>query len=174
MRRELCQLRMELKGIYPPVWRKILVPSDMSLRQFHRVLQCVMGWEDRHSYTFESGSEIPLGRPWPDESIGGAFSTIEGPLVYLYDPGDGWEHVITLEERVLSDVDVGPTICLAGERACPPEDCGGIPGYEDVLRAMKRPNAKTNAELIEWVGASFDPLAFSLDEVNRKLGNLSR
>lgn len=174
MKRELCQIRVELRGVRPLIWRRLLVPSDMNLHRLHQVLQYAMGWKNKHSYTFESASSVPLSFSWPNEAVGRVFSAIGGPLVYLYDPGDGWEHEITREERVSSDVDTDYAVCLAGERACPPEDCGGIPGYADILQAVQKPNSKRYAELREWIGTTFDPLAFSVDEVNQKLAALFR
>ncbi len=133
-----------------------------------------MGWEDSPSDRFESRSNVPLNRSWPNESLGKIFVALNGQLVYLYDPGDGWEHAITLGECVACDVETDRAICMAGERACPPEACGGAPDYEDVLKAIQKPGSKRHAELREWIGPEFDPLAFSVDEVNRKLSGLSR
>lgn len=174
VKHELCQVRVELTSVHPLIWRQLLVPSNMTLMQLHPVLQCAMGWEDSHSYTIESGSNVPLNCSWPNESLGKIFAALNGQLIYLYDPGDGWMHEITLEERVACDVETDRAICMAGERACPPEDCGGAPGNEDVLKAIQKPSSKRHAELREWIGPEFDPLAFSVHEVNRKLSGLSR
>ena len=174
MKRELCQVLVELRGVRPLIWRRLLVPSDMNLTQLHQVLQCAMGWKNKHSYTFESATSVPLSLSWPNESVGKVFSAIEGTLIYLYDPGDGWEHEVTLDERLPCDADRDHAVCLAGERACPPEDCGGVPGYADVLKAIQKTNDKRYSELREWTGMTFDPLAFSVDEVNRSLARLSR
>lgn len=172
MKHELCQIRVELRDVRPLVWRQLLVPSAMKLTQLHRFLKCAMGWENGHGYTFESGANVPLARSWASAPIGKVFTAIGGPLIYLYDPGDGWEHEITLEERVSCDVETDYATCMAGERACPPEDCGGAPGYEEFQKAIQKPTSKRYAELREWIGPTFDPLVFSTDEVNRKLARL--
>ena len=84
MKRELCQVRVELRGVRPLIWRRLLVPSDTNLTQLHRILQCAMGWKNKHSFTFESGSAVSLSRSWPNETVAEVFSVIGGPLVYLY------------------------------------------------------------------------------------------
>ncbi len=157
----------------PLIWRRLLVPSTTNLTQLHQILQCAMGWKNKHSFSFESGSDVPLSHSWPNKTVSEALSVVGDTLVYLYDPGDGWEHEITHEERVFSDADRDYAICVAGERACPPEDCGGIAGYVDILKAFQKPNSKIYAELREWIG-TFDPLDFSVDQVNQKLAASSR
>lgn len=106
MKHELCQLRVQLRDVRPLIWREILVPPAMKLT---------------HSYRFESGSNVPLSRSWSSAPVGKVFTITGGPLIYLYDPGDGWEHEITLEERVSCDVETDYD--LHGWRACvSPED----------------------------------------------------
>jgi hypothetical protein len=86
---------------------------------------------------------------------------------YLYDPGDGWEHEIVVEQTVETDQRYpGHAVCIDGARACPPEDCGGPGGYEDFLRAITNPKHKQHKEMRDWIGGGFDPEHFDLQEIN--------
>lgn len=91
-------------------------------------------------------------------------------LLYEYDFGDGWEHEVILEKFLPIDPAAKYPVCLAGARACPPEDCGGFPGYADIMAALKAPE-KTDGrkELLEWVGGGYNPERFDLGAVNRRL-----
>ena len=90
-------------------------------------------------------------------------------MVYAYDFGDSWEHSVVLEKQLPADPDTHYPICTDGKLACPPEDCGGIPGFYDVLDALDDPDHERIVELSDWIGDHFDPQAFSVDSVNRKL-----
>ena len=93
-------------------------------------------------------------------------------FLYEYDFGDGWEHELLLEKMLPKDMETRYPICLAGKRACPPEDCGGIWGYSDFLAAIRDPTHPEHDEMLEWVGGEFDPDAFDADEVNMELQSL--
>jgi len=94
---------------------------------------------------------------------------VKSNFVYTYDMGDFWEHAIVLEKRLPVDPNLKYPACLGGERACPPEDCGGIPGYYDLLEARRDPTDPRHGELLAWVGEEWNPDAFSIDDVNRSL-----
>lgn len=169
---------MRLADIEPPIWRRIVVPGQVTLFNFHRMLQVVMGWQNYHLHQFIVGRTF-YGEPDPDFTDGmkddrrvrlRAIARKEGEsFLYEYDFGDSWRHVITVEniqswvqERLVPR-------CLDGARACPPEDSGGVSGYEQLLEALRDPHHPEHSELSTWVGAHFDPELFSLQAVNSAL-----
>lgn len=90
-------------------------------------------------------------------------------MIYNYDFGDSWEHGIVLEKRLPLDPDAAYPICLDGQLACPPEDCGGIPGFYHLLDVLANPKHKEHDEMRDWIGEDFDPEAFSVDKINKLL-----
>jgi hypothetical protein len=94
--------------------------------------------------------------------------------IYTYDFGDTWEHSIVLEKRLPDDPNLMYPVCTDGQLACPPEDCGGIPGFYDLVEALTDPNHDRHEEMLEWIGPDFDPQAFSVDNVNQMLAPLRR
>ena len=94
--------------------------------------------------------------------------------IYTYDFGDSWEHSIVLEKRLPVDPNTTYPICTDGQLACPPEDCGGVPGFYDLVEALADPNHERHEEMLDWVGHDFDPQAFSVDNVNRMLAPLRK
>lgn len=174
----IYQLKITLKDSKPPIWRRVQVPSDVSLAKLHRIIQEVMGWSDYHLHQFRLG-ETYYGVPDPDDfhevedektvKLSRLVSRPKAKLLYEYDFGDSWEHEILLEKILLPEPGVQYPVCITGKRACPPEDCGGVWGYGDFLEAIQNPDHPEHDEMLEWVGGSFDPEAFDLDEVNRTL-----
>ncbi len=177
------QLKVTLKGSKPPIWRRIQVSSQTTLGQFHEILQTVMGWYDCHLHQFSIGG-IDYGQPHPDLGFGQDIRNEKSvPLSrvvpgekfkfdYTYDFGDGWEHQIVVEKVLPPDPEVQYPVCLKGKRNCPPEDCGGIWGYAELLEVLTESDHPDHSEMLEWVGGSFDPEAFDLDEINLLLGSL--
>ncbi len=175
----IYQLKITLRGLRPLIWRRFQVPGDYTLDRLHRVIQRVMGWTDSHLHEF-----IVRGRHYGTPS-----DEWEGPpvvserrarlcdvaprekarFVYVYDFGDGWEHDVLVEKIVEPQPGQRYPACLAGQHACPPEDCGGYPGYIEFVAAISNPAHPEHAEMLEWVGGAFDPWAFDLDGVNRAL-----
>lgn len=174
----IFQLKVSLREISPPIWRRFLVRGDVTLYKLHGVLQVMMGWMGTHMYRFDVGraeygpTDGPSGQAVEDDrkarlqkvagSEGAAFT-------YKYDFGDGWEHDVVVEKIVPAEPGARYPICLAGARACPPEDCGGPPGYESLIEAIVTPNHPEAHELLEWVGGRFDPEAFDLVGINRRI-----
>ena len=169
------QFKIVLKGIEPPIWRRIQVPN--AFWDLHVAIQDAMGWLDCHLHAFEitnpaTGQKDTIGIPgedWQDEfptlasweiPIGTYFSPDNRVPEYLYDFGDSWEHTVTLEKVLPRDRSVRYPICAAGKRRCPPEDCGGIYGYEDLLRILADPRDEEYESMLAWVGGSYDPEAF--------------
>jgi len=173
------QLRIELADVTPAVWRRVLVRSDMTLAQLHDVLQTAMGWENGHLHAFTIGG-ARFG-PFlgdddePDDLIDEEEVFLRGVLegverfTYEYDFGDGWEHEITVEANSDTDAKLTFAVCIDGQHACPPEDCGGPHGYADLLEALADPEHEDHDEVTEWMGGAFDPYEFDLADVNAEL-----
>ena len=179
---DVYQVKVTLRDTKPPIWRRLLVPADMTLQRLHRVLQTVMGWEDCHLHEFEIEGER-FGPPDPDGwDMGGPrvrndrtakLSQVLGgegaKAQYTYDFGDSWEHAIVVEKVLAPVPGLKYPVCVGGKLHGPPEDCGGVGGYYDLLKVIADPTHEDHADLCEWLGEGFDPEEFSLEEVNRKL-----
>jgi hypothetical protein len=178
---DIYGIKVTLLGTKPPIWRRLLVPASMTLAKLHDVLQTAIGWHDCHMHEFRAG-ERHFGRPDPEDISMGMqvenernirlSSVLRRPgakLIYTYDFGDNWEHAIVLEKLLPLLPDMSTPICIDGSLACPPDDCGGIPGFYELLDALADPNHEQHQEMRDWIGGDFDPQAFSVEEVNRKL-----
>ena len=174
----ILQIKVVLRYIKPPIWRRILVPSDTALHQLHGILQATMGWMDCHLHQFivrgvaYGSPDLDIDFDVRDESrvrLRQALPSVGDKIEYQYDFGDGWEHEIIVEKVLPPEEGAQYPVCVKGKRACPPEDCGGIPGYYNLLEALQDPSHPDHEELSEWVGGPFDPEAFELDEVNEAL-----
>ena len=183
------QLKVTLMGSRPPIWRRILVPNTITLGKLHQVLQVVMGWEDEHLHQFVQGREL-YGVPDKEEvffgmSVNDENKTILSSLLskekewltYEYDFGDGWEHKLILEKKLPFDDSIQLPHCLKGKRASPPEDCGGMWGYMDLIGIMSDKSSPEYAERAEWLEENFgindfNPEFFDLEEVNTQLHRL--
>ena len=175
----MYQLKLTLAEIDPPVWRRLRVRGDLSFDRLHDVFQKAMGWQDAHLHEWTVGGQR-YGQPEPGEpeydvekewllTLREA-APIEGACFeYLYDFGDSWVHEVLVERIDPPDPALRLAECLAGERACPPEDCSGPPGYEHFLTVIRNARHPEHEELLMWVGGPFDPEAFDLAAVNRKL-----
>ena len=182
---QIYQIKVTLDDTHPPIWRRILVPAHTTLLKLHDILQIVMGWEDYHLHMFTIEGSI-YGDPADDEY--GDFGTIdeanyklnrviyqEGQrLSYEYDFGDSWDHTLLVEKILLPQEGIRYPLCLKGKRACPPEDVGGVWGYENFLEAIRNPDHDEHEEYLTWVGGEFDPEAFDLEEVNTRLRSMGR
>jgi hypothetical protein len=177
------QIKVQLSGVTkPPVWRRLQVPAELSLDQLHEVIQTAMGWHNCHMHLFSDGWN-DYGRP--DRELGHEdernvplsqlLTSVGDKIGYNYDFGDDWLHDITLEKILPAGAGVTSAVCTAGKGACPPEDCGGAWGYENLKATLADPDAEEHADMLEWLGLSsgddFDPKEFSAEEVNRRLGS---
>jgi len=152
----------------------------VSLDRLHKIFQVAMGWTNSHLHPFSVG-DIRYGVPDPDFDQGDVRGERNVRLcevaprandffVYEYDFGDRWEHRVVVE-KILT-LEEGPAdipVCLTGAWACPPEDCGGVPGYESFLEALRGPTPEEHQAMLTWVGGSSDPEAFDPNEVNNRL-----
>jgi hypothetical protein len=174
------QFKVTLRGIKPPIWRRFQVYSDITFCELHQIIQEVMGWYDSHLHAFDVGGLLvtdaeTLVEVWEDgvdeERVRlKKHLTWEGQKIrYEYDFGDSWEHDVVLEKILAAEPNVHYPLCLKGKRACPPEDCGGIWGYADLLEALADPAHPEHEMYLEWLGEDLDPEAFDLAEINEIL-----
>jgi hypothetical protein len=179
MAETVYHLKVTMRGIRPPIWRRLRVPSTVTFAQLHDVLQVAFGWTNSHLHQFRVGRDC-FGMPDPD---GGGSDVIDerrvrlekvvnvkSKLLYEYDFGDGWEHDIVVEraDAVRNPV---PT-CLDGRRSGPPEDCGGPFGYGNLLEVLADPSHPEHAEMLEWAGPDLHPEHFDVDATNKQLRTL--
>jgi len=172
------QLKIVLDYLKPVIWRRVVVDDDLTFLQLHQVIQAAMGWEDCHMHEFELVSPtVRIGTPEPG-GFGGLPGMDDATLPerktrladvlagkrkfrYWYDFGDDWWHTVSIEKRLPADPAAPPAQLLAGECACPPEDCGGPPGYADMMEILAVPDHPEREELRDWLG-DFDPAVFDL------------
>ena len=177
------QFKVTLQAILPPIWRSIQVPGNYSFWDLHVAIQDAMGWWDYHLHAFRvanpsHGDEDLIGIPDEDRFVGDPeympgwkvtvdkyFAKPGDVASYEYDFGDGWEHDIVLEKIMPRETKVKYPRCVAGERACPPEDCGGPWGYENMLKILADPGHEEHDDTLTWVGGSYDPRLFDPEKV---------
>ncbi|WP_199246763.1 plasmid pRiA4b ORF-3 family protein [[Phormidium] sp. ETS-05] len=174
----IYHIKVIIKDTEPAIWRTIQVPSHVTLYKMHRILQLVMGWQNSHLHEFvidgksygESHPEYGLEmkterRARLDELV----PHQNGVFFYDYNLDDGWRHVLLVEKVLEREPGVHYPRCVAGERACPPEDCGGTRGYKELLEIVNNPEDAEYEETMAWLGGSFDPKAFDVEGVNQQL-----
>lgn len=182
---KIVQLRIELADIDPPIWRRVRVPADFSLRRLHDVIQAVFDWLDYHLHQFEVGERIygqteiapedfGEGRQYSDKNVKLAALLARGveQFLYRYDFGDDWEHVVTVEGVMEPETGVAYPVLIDGARRAPPEDCGGPPGFEAFLEAMLDENHEDHDDLMDWHGGPFDPEDMNLETVEAMLDRI--
>jgi pRiA4b ORF-3-like protein len=179
-------LRVSLVGSEPDIWRRFVVPAEITLDRLHDVIQVVMGWTDSHLHQFEIGKKVYTENPEFKEDGLDENGRVLVDLIkqkgrtfgYEYDFGDGWKHKVTIEDsrhpQPMFLVEA-PVSCLDGANACPPEDVGGIDGYYNFCKALQDPKHKEHQQYKEWVtgipngGANFNSERFDIDKVNTEL-----
>jgi hypothetical protein len=184
---DIYQLKVTLLDTRPPIWRRLRVPSGFALEDLHSVIQAAMGWDESHLHEFRIGQKRfgksdPSARLMGIDPIGSERTTrlfmvlgkVKAKAMYTYDFGDSWEHAIVVEKVLLPEPGVPYPVCIEGKLQGPPEDCGGIPGYYNLLEAIRDPNHPEHEDLLDWVGGEFDPDAFSVEEVNHRLAPIQR
>lgn len=179
--RDIYQIKVTLEGAKPPIWRRLLVTSDMKLSDLHEVIQDAMGWYNYHMHQFiangafygvpddEFGDFGPDMRDEKKHRLSDLLKKEKDSIRYEYDFGDSWFHKIILEKVLPFDKDTETPRCIKGKRACPPEDCGGIWGYAEILEIMKDPSHPEHEDTAEWVGEHFDPEEFDVEAINLSL-----
>jgi hypothetical protein len=179
VKRSALQFKITLAEVQPVVWRRIEVPASYSFWDLHVAVQDAMGWLDYHLHMFrlrnpDSGQIEEIGIPDEDAFEGDPvclpgwetpiaphFATVGTVASYHYDFGDDWVHEIELEAIGRRQPGAKYPRCLDGQNACPPEDCGGPPGYARLLAIIADPTDEEYESMMEWLGGSFDPSSFS-------------
>jgi hypothetical protein len=178
---KMYQLKVSLSGSQPEIWRRLTVAGDIQLSELHEILQAVMPWSNCHLHRFQVGETGygPVMEEMGDEMdtedenefrLDEVAPSVKDRIIYEYDFGDGWEHVLTVEAIGALPEDYAGPRCTAGKNACPPDDCGGIGGYYESLKVLQDPKHSDHDHLLEWFGGEFDPHYFELDETNQRLG----
>ncbi|MEU5722193.1 plasmid pRiA4b ORF-3 family protein [Micromonospora sp. NPDC047738] len=176
----IYQIKVSLRGARPPIWRRLEVPADVSLAQLHVLIQLAFAWTDSHLHVFETpyGS---FGRPDADlghRAASGATLEQVAPAVgdklrYTYDFGDNWEHDILVEKVLDRAASVTYPRCVAGRRAAPPEDCGGVWGYGELVEILADPTHPEHGDRLDWLdlddATDFDPARFDAKAVTAVL-----
>jgi hypothetical protein len=180
---QIYRIKITLKGVKPPIWRRVRVSGDITLDVLHEIIQATMGWWNAHLHQFAIRG-TSYGTPYPDFGFGvdmedetqfrlDQVAPREGlKFTYEYDFGDSWYHELLVERISAPTADLPHPLCLTGRRACPPEDVGGIWGYASFLEAIRDPDHPEHEDYMEWVGDEFDPEAFDLEEANKALRHL--
>jgi hypothetical protein len=161
--KQVYQFKISLLWVRPIIWRRIQVPSHYTILDLHNAIQRAMGWDNFHLHKFIMG--IDDDSISDNDKMQNIFSLENNRAYYEYDFGDRWEHEVLLEKILSAVQSVQYPICLAGKRACPPEDCGGTPGYSNLLRIMKNPRDIEYRDMIEWLGEKFYPEKFNPKDV---------
>lgn len=173
------QIKISLIGSKPPIWRQLLVPSDILLPHLHEVIQTAMGWYNSHLHQFAIGGKfygLLFDDDWDSDTIDYSEYKLDfflkkekDKLVYEYDFGDSWRHDIVLQKILPFDAKQKLPFCIKGKNNCPPEDCGGVWGYADMLEILKDPKHEEYKNYREWLDDGFDPEHFDVDKVNSRL-----
>jgi len=182
MKKQIYQIQIALKDFKPKIWRRVLIPSETLLPDLHKIIQTSMGWTNGHLHQFIINgtyyTEKTLDNYLWDEldnvdykkiKLSDFLNVEKQKIKYEYDFGDGWEHDVILEKILERDPKIKYPVCIAGKMSCPPEDCGGVWGYADMLEILKNPEHPEYQEFIDWLGDEFNPEEFDKDEVNEML-----
>jgi hypothetical protein len=183
---DVLRLKVVLADTDPPIWRRIEVQADLTLKELHAVIQAAMGWENAHLYQFHVGRETIAGpgmggdgflEPRPASAgqvrLGDLAAHGVKRFTYLYDMGDSWEHQIKIEKQMLSDPAAAYPRLIDGARRCPREDCGGTPGFYAFLDAINDPKHPDHADSIEWSGGPFDPDSLDIEPIQKNLARIA-
>ena len=175
----IYQCKVSLKGLIPPIWRKFQVSGAVTLYRLHLILQIVMGWSNQHLYQFiiegVDYSEPPPETAWPPVqdphrvTLNQVSHQPGHKFIYVYDFGADWQHVIKVDKILPPQPNIDYPLCLSGQRACPPENAGGIFHYTELLEILQDPTHEDYAGVIARLGEDFNPDAFDVNRVNQAL-----
>lgn len=165
----VLSLKVTLRNTKPPIWRRILMPGSMTLGDLHLAIQIAMGWYDSHLHDFDVDGQRYGDPSTTDDVVNERRLTLNALVksnvtrfAYTYDFGDNWEHAILIEKAPPIGAATAYPACIAGKRACPPEDCGGTWGYTELLEILADPAHPQHEEQLEWLDNAFEPEAFSV------------
>jgi Plasmid pRiA4b ORF-3-like protein len=186
---DIIQLKITLQETKPPIWRRVLVDKRTTFFALHEIIQIVMGWEDDHLYEFKV-KDYRIADP--DEEFGG-FSfgntkfvdaatvtlektdlTTKNKFEYTYDFGDNWRHQILVEKFLPRDEKRKYPVCIDGELNGPPEDCGGVGGFYEILEIITDKQNPERKEMLEWLGGRYNPEQFNINKINKELASLAK
>ena len=176
----IYRVHISLREIDPPIWRRLELSSRTTLKQFHRMLQIAMGWENSHlheyivdgqrygtpDYLYDEPGEVVAETGIRLERV---LPELSATMLYLYDFGDYWEHEIRLEAAFVADSFATYPRLVGGARSCPPEDCGGVRGYANLLEILLDPEHEDFEQMRTWVGPRFNAEVFSVTAINQRL-----
>ena len=176
----IFQIKITLAGITPPVWRRLQVPSDLFLHDFHKVIQTAMGWENSHLHQFvKNGRTFGIAddefenterfMDYTSIRLIDVLNKENDTLRYIYDFGDTWVHEITLEKQLKAVPSEFYPFCTDGARSCPPEDSGGPAAYMEMVKVFNNPDNPERQGILEWLDEDWNPETFNPDIVNEML-----
>ena len=183
LKNQIFQFYIEMHDIKPKIWRRIQVPGNYNFWDLHVAIQDSMGWLDYHLHhftirgkgkrteaqigipDFEGIGDLPEVFPGWEIPVYPYFNDLGIEATYLYDYGDGWMHRVKLEGYMHREKGIKYPICIGGERACPPEDCGAVPGYYNVLATLANPKHSDHRDMRTWAGKDYDPERFNPEAV---------
>lgn len=177
----MYQLKVSLRGARPPIWRRLLVPADITLSTLNAAILAAFDWHGGHLHVFETAygdfghADRELGhRADGSVTLEQVAPGVKDKIRYTYDFGDDWVHDIVVEKVLDPDPSTTYPRCTGGKRAAPPDDCGGIWGYAELVEVLANPAHPEHEERLSWLGladaSQFTADAFDAEEVNRKLG----
>jgi pRiA4b ORF-3-like protein len=179
--KDIYQFKVQLQGIRPAIYRNILVEGDITFHELHHTIQIVMGWFNSHLYQFNAGTRSIADPAFVDFGevedakelkLNQVFAQKGDTVEYEYDFGDGWIHTVRLDKILPPKANEDYPKCVGGKRKCPPEDCGGVWGYENLLEVMADKTHPEYKDMKAWLGGNFDPEAFALEDINEELEKL--
>jgi hypothetical protein len=179
---KILELDITLSASKPKIWRRVLVPADLTFHELHYVIQFSMGWTNSHLHQFIVGRhDRCIGMSFDDEfdddmemedgrkvNISELLNAPKDKIKYEYDFGDGWEHIIEVKKVLQPEAGKKYPIVTGGAMACPPEDCGGIWGYANLVETTKKKDTDEYEEMLEWLGEEFDPADFNMESINKE------
>lgn len=169
-------VKVTLRGIRPPIWRRLVIPGKSTLTDLHIAIQASMGWESQHLWFFDIGgrhygdpSQVPDVDDEENMTLNAVRNSGVNRFSYVYDFGDNWHHTVAIEKNLPTVSHPDCPICIGGKRNCPPEDCGGLPGYEQLILALADPGGPKYRVWVDMIGEGFEPERFSVEEADYRV-----
>lgn len=176
-------LRLQVVGCTPRIWRRLLVRESLWLTRLHDCIQVAFDWFDYQTHQFVV-DDLRFGNPSRkdevqveddrDVTLADLELASRDRLLYEYHFGEGWQVDIRVEKTVAIEKGTTYPVCIAGDRAGPPEDCGGLEAFHDMLACIKEPHTDLGREWLEWLGPTYDPVACDLEKINKGLRKLGK
>ena len=180
---EIYQIQVSLRGSKPKIWRRILIESNTKLPVLHQIIQIIAGWRNQHMHQFiKNGKYYGNGTSsddiidYKDTTVKDLLKKEKDKMTYEYDFGDSWEHFVLLEKILPIDDQKKYPLCVTGKKSFPPDNCGGLDGYDDLLEILANPKHKDHEEMKFWLKEfghkNFDSDRFDVNEINEVLENM--